>query len=118
MEIAMPHAKKSLSISILLLFLIAAPTLATGAHAQDQSPTAQAAAQHVQDEGEPKGQKPASKILNFNTKPSSSRLQRLRMHWDCLKSGGKWKRVSDTASKQEHGTFSETRSWVCEKKAE
>jgi len=119
----MSRSNEIITLNILVLCLLASAMLTSGARAQDQSTSAQAAApaaaQHEKDVGAPKSEKPpGGKILTFNTKPSSSRLQRLRMHWDCLKSGGKWKRVSDTATKEEQKTFSETRTWACQKKGE
>ena len=68
--------------------------------------------------GEPKSQSTASRVLVFDTRPNSSTLARLKMHWNCLKSGGKWKRVSDTASQgADNKGYSETRTWACQEKA-
>jgi len=68
-------------------------------------------------EGGQKGEQsslPAHAVLH----PSPSRIARLKMHWGCLKSGGKWKVLSDTSNvDQDKKTYSEIKTWACEPKS-
>jgi len=108
----------SIVLVCLLTLTLAAKTAAQGQAVQGSaSPQGQMANDAGDNEpGEQKGQKKPTKVLTFNSNPSSSSLTRLKLHWKCLKAGGKWTKVSDTANEEGDKGFSETRTWVCKQK--
>lgn len=56
------------------------------------------------------GSQPVHAVLH----PNPSKFLRLKMHWSCLKSGGKWKVLSDSTNvDQDKKTYSELKTWGC-----
>jgi hypothetical protein len=101
-----PVRKLIISASIALC---AAAWITSGTFAQTQAGAAA---------GEPKSQHTAGIVLKPITHPSPSKIGRLKMHWACLKSGGKWKVVSDSADVDANKkTYTETKVWGCEAKS-
>ncbi len=60
-------------------------------------------------------QAPSEEPTTSSAQAHSTTPSRLRLHWDCLKSGGKWKSLSQTR-KYDTGKkiYSETKMWSCQ----
>ena len=96
------------------LVCIATLTVTSSARAQS-SPAAQSSAASS---GQPKSHTTASKKLFMLKHPGSSLVAKMKLHWHCYRSGGKWTSVVKMGKYDpDTKTYTETRTWACHEKA-
>ena len=77
--------------------------------------TAQQPSSHA--EVGPKAEQSPSTTLKLVTESQPSRFKKMKLHWECHKSGGHWKLVARNASYDDsQKTYSETKTWACQAK--
>ncbi|HEV2171230.1 MAG TPA: hypothetical protein VGR40_09795 [Candidatus Binatus sp.] len=68
------------------------------------------------EQGDAKSATTSSVPMKVDQHPSSAFRSKLKMHWQCFKSGGKWKPVTSTHFDDATKSYSETKTWACQKK--
>ena len=68
------------------------------------------------DKGQPKSATSPAVTMRMVDHPAPAMRSKLKMHWECFKSGGKWKAVTTAHFDEATKSYSETKTWACQKK--